>query len=137
METFTTDCFMIESYFNNTILYVNFDMRHIIKLFICMEYSIVKEIFDEYFKEVESENKPTKEEEQHCFFTFREKRISLEYAIHLSNEFNSLMCTKLDYVRNYLKKSDKKCESVPLKCSLINKYDIRKLAELIVEFLEE
>ena len=137
MEAFATDCFMIEPYFNKTILYFNFDKYHIIKVWLCMEYSTVKEIFNEYFKEVESENKPTKEEEPHCFFTFGEKHLSLINAIHLSNGFNSLMCTKLGYVRNYLKKSDEKCEFVPLECSLISNYDIRKLAERIVEFLEE
>ena len=139
METLSTDCFMIESYYEKTILYFNFDKYQIIKVWLCMEYSTVKEIFNEYFNEVELEGrfKGRDEGEQTCFFTFGEKHLSLKNALHLSNNFNFLMCTKLDYVRDYLKKSDKKCESVPLKCSLINKYDISKLAEHIVNFLEE
>lgn len=138
METFTTDCFRIESYYKKTILYFNFDEYHIIKVWLCMEYSTVKEIFAEHFKEIEVEGrfKDRDEVDPYCFFTFGKKHLSLKNAIHLSNGFNSLMCTKLDYVRNYLGKSDKKCESVPLEVSLIDEYDINKLAERIIEFLE-
>ena len=134
METLSITSFVLEQYFDKSILNFNFSDDIKIKIWLDIDFSIVKDIFDEYFKEKGWEYRE-KEKPKFCF-TFGEKRLSLKHTISLSNDVSALMCTKLDYVRTNLQ-SDKKCEGVPLKLALIRENNIHKIAENIVELLEE
>ena len=132
METLFVTCCVLEQYFDKSILHFNFSDDIKIKIFLCIEYSTVKEIFDEYFQETDFEYRG--EQPQWCF-TFGDKRLSLAGALTLSSDVSATTCQLLDYVRDYAEKERE--VRVNLDSIVLNEYSIKSIAKNIVELLEE
>ena len=132
METISVTSCVLEKYFSKSILHFNFSDDIKIKIFLPVEYSIVKEIFNEYFEEKDFEYKG---EQPQCCFTFGEKRLSLGSATNIASDVSALTCTLLGYVNDY--NEGKECEAVPLSHIKITKYSIDSIAKSIIELLEE
>lgn len=132
METISVTSCVLEKYFSKSILHFNFSDDIKIKIFLSVEYSIVRQIFNEYFKEEDFEYRG---EQPQCCFTFGEKRFTLSGATNLASDVSALTCQLLTYVNDYNK--GKECEAVPLRHIKIGKYSIDSMAKSIVELLEE
>ena len=133
METLSVTSCVLEKYFDKSILHFNFNDDIKIKIYLPIDSSIVKETFGDYLKEQNFEYRG--KQPQYCF-TFGGKHLPLKGAISLTNSVSFTACTLLDYIRDYADKS-KTHESVPLKYMVMDKYTITKIAEQILELLEE
>ena len=131
METLSITCCVLEKYFDKSILHFNFSKDIKIKIFLCIEYTTVKDIFCWYFEEKDFEYR---EGQEQCCFSFGEKRFSLAGATNVASDISALTCTLLDYVRDYT--DENKEVAVPLKHIKITKTSINNLAENIVDLLE-
>ena len=133
MEHSYNSFFILESSFRKSIIKFCFN-KNTVKIFLPIELSIVKDIFNEYFYEYDYNDIGN---EKQYVFRFRENDISLENSIKLSNYVSNVICQKLEYVKDYMYESNKDYEIVPLEYSLIKEYDIHKIAENIIELLGE
>ena len=133
MENLFVTSFVLERSHENTLLHFNFNENIKIRIYLSIEYSIVKNIFREYFNE-NLDTVDYKKGEQQCWFSLK-KHLTLRGAINLVNRVSNLTCELLDYVRDYTRED---CEvRVPVKYIVITEKHLSNIAKNIIHSLEE
>lgn len=130
MENLSVTSFTVDNYCRKSLLCFKFTDIIKIKIYLPLKYSIVKEVFNDYFEEVYCENP---EVEPRCCFTFGKKHLPLFGAVSISNQVSSWSCEMLEDVRDY----DEKRDNFPIHCIGFNEYTIMEIAKRIIELLKE